>query len=119
VKDIEFSFGDAMLPQQSTLETAERLRPEIINMANAVSEGYEGDLASLCLPDDRLMLGKVRLVIGENLQLKSVARAQYWECPVYHEKEKVINSELLVFSLLGIKASYVLSAYSARTLHSL
>ena len=72
MKDIEFSFGDAMIPQQRILETAERLRPMIRNMANAISEGYEGDLASLCLPDDRLMLGKVRDVIGENLQLKPV-----------------------------------------------
>ena len=72
MKDIEFSFGDAMIPQQRLLETAERLRPEIRNMANAVSEGYEGDLASLCLPDDRRMLAKVRQAIGENLQLKPV-----------------------------------------------
>jgi hypothetical protein len=72
VKDIEFSFGDAMVPQHRILETAERLRPEIRNMADAISEGYEGDLASLCLPDDRLMLGKVRQVIGESLQLKPV-----------------------------------------------
>lgn len=72
MKDTEFSFGDAMIPQQRILETAERLRPEIRNMANAVSEGYEGDLASLCLLDDRLMLGQVRQVIGKNLQLKPV-----------------------------------------------
>jgi glucose-6-phosphate isomerase len=72
VKGIEFSFGDAMIAQQKILETAERLRPMIRNMANAISEGCEGDLASLCLPHDRLMLGKVRDVIGENLQLKSV-----------------------------------------------
>jgi hypothetical protein len=70
VKDIKFSFEHAMIPQQRILETAERLRPMIRNMANAISEGYEGDLASLYLPDDRLMLGKVRQVIGENLQLK-------------------------------------------------
>ena len=70
MKDIEFSFEDAMIPQQRILETAERLRPTIRNMANAISGGYEGDLASLYLPDDRLMLGKVRQVIGENLQLK-------------------------------------------------
>ena len=70
VKGIEFSFEHAMIPQQRILETAERLRPIIRNMANAISEGYEGDLASLCLPDDRLMLGKVRQVIGESLQLK-------------------------------------------------
>jgi glucose-6-phosphate isomerase len=72
VKNIEFSFGDAMISQQRILETAERLRPEIRNMANAISEGYEGDLASLCVPDDRLMLSKVRKAIGENLQLKPV-----------------------------------------------
>jgi glucose-6-phosphate isomerase len=36
------------------------------------SQGYKGDLASLCLPDDRSMLGKVRQAIGENLQLKPV-----------------------------------------------
>ncbi len=72
MKDIEFSFEDAMIPQQRILETAERLRPMIRNMATAISEGYEGDLASLYLPDDRLMLGKVRQVIGENLQLKPV-----------------------------------------------
>ena len=72
MKDIEFSFGDAMIPQQKILETSERLRPMIRNVANAISEGYEGDLASLCLPDDRHMLAKVRQVIGENLQLKPV-----------------------------------------------
>jgi glucose-6-phosphate isomerase len=72
VKDAEFSFGDAMIPQKRILETAERLRPEIRNMTNAISEGYEGDLASLYLPDDRLMLGKVRQAIGEKLQLKPV-----------------------------------------------
>jgi len=72
LKDIEFSFEDAIIPQQRILETAERLRPEIKIMANAISEGYEGDLASLYLPDDRLMLGKVRQAIGKNLQLKPV-----------------------------------------------
>ena len=61
-----------MIPQQRILETAERLRLTIRNMANAISEGYEGDLASLCLLDDRLMLGKVRQAIGKNLQLKPV-----------------------------------------------
>ena len=70
VKDIEFSFEGAMSPQQRILETAERLRPTIRNMANSISEGYEGDLASLCLHDDRRILGKVKQVIGESLQLK-------------------------------------------------
>jgi len=72
VKDIEFSFGDAMIPQQRILETSERLRPMIRNVANTISKGYEGDFASLYLPDDRHMLAKVRQVIGENLQLKPV-----------------------------------------------
>jgi glucose-6-phosphate isomerase len=72
VKDIEFSFEDATVPQQVISETAERLRLEIKNMATAISEGYESDLASLCLLNDRLMLGKVRQAIGKNLQLKPV-----------------------------------------------
>ena len=72
MKDIEFSFKDAMIPQQRILETAERLRSEIRNMTNAISEDYESDLASLYLPQDRLMLGKVKEVIGENLYLKPV-----------------------------------------------
>lgn len=61
-----------MIPQQRIKETAEKLRPEIENTANATSEGYEGDLASLCLPDDKVMLSKVRRAIDENLQLKPV-----------------------------------------------
>ncbi len=60
MKDIEFSFEHAMTPQ-----------PAIRNLVNAISVGYEGDLASLYPPDDRLMLGKVRQVIGKNLQLKT------------------------------------------------
>jgi glucose-6-phosphate isomerase len=72
LKEIEFSFEDAIIPQQRILETAERLRHEIKIMANAISEGYEGDLASLCLLDDRLMLSKVKQAIGKNLQLKPV-----------------------------------------------
>ncbi len=70
VKDIEFSFEHSMIPKQMILETAERLKPLIRNMANAISGGCEGDMASLYLPDDRLMLGKVRKVIDENLLLK-------------------------------------------------
>jgi hypothetical protein len=37
VKGIAFSFGDEMIAQQRILETAERLEPEIRNMAKAVS----------------------------------------------------------------------------------
>ena len=70
MKDIEFSFEDAIVPQHVISETAERLRPEIKNMVTAISEGYESDLASLHLPQDRPMLGKVKQVIDENLQLK-------------------------------------------------
>ena len=72
MKDIEFSFEDAMVPQERILETAERLRYMIRNMANVISGGYEGDMASLCLPDDRLMLSKIRQAIGENLQLNPI-----------------------------------------------
>jgi len=40
VKNIEFSFEDAIVPQHVISETAERLRPEIKNMATAISEDY-------------------------------------------------------------------------------
>jgi len=72
MKSIEFSFGDEMIPQQTILETAEKLKPEIRNTANAISQVYENDLASLCLPDDKRMLAKVRQAIDENTQLKPV-----------------------------------------------
>jgi len=72
MKNIEFSFVDAMIPQRRILRTAERLKPEIRKLSNAISERYEGDLASLYLPDDKLMLGEVKRAIGEKLQLKPV-----------------------------------------------
>ena len=70
MNDIAFSFGDAMIPQQRILETSERLRLMIRNMANVISEGYEGNLASLHLTEDKRMVNKVRQAIGEKLQLK-------------------------------------------------
>jgi glucose-6-phosphate isomerase len=70
VKDIEFSFKDSIIPKQRILETAERLRPEIKTVSTGISEGCEGDLASLCLLNDKIELGKVRHAIGGNLQLK-------------------------------------------------
>ncbi len=39
MKGIEFSFGDEMIPQQTILETAEKLKPEIRNIAKAISQG--------------------------------------------------------------------------------
>lgn len=70
MKDIEFSFGDALVPQNRIIETAEKLKPEIGNMANAVSKGYDSDWPSICLPDDKSMLRKVKQVIRDKLQLK-------------------------------------------------
>ena len=72
MKDIEFSFEDPIISQQRIIKTAERLKPEIRNMANVISEDYESDLASLYLPDERHMLNKVKQAIGKNLQLKPV-----------------------------------------------
>jgi hypothetical protein len=64
VKDIKFSFEHAMIPQQSILETAERLRPMIRNMANAISEGYDGDLSVGPLPATKTTAGWLLLSVG-------------------------------------------------------
>jgi len=70
IKNIEFSFEDALIPKRRIVKTAEKLKPEIRNVANATSKGYDDDRASINLPDDKNMLSKVEQVIRDNLQLK-------------------------------------------------
>ncbi len=70
MKNIEFSFKDAIIPQKRILKTAEKLKPEIKNMANAISKGYDDDRASINLPDDKTVLNKVKQNIKDKLQLK-------------------------------------------------
>lgn len=70
MKNIEFSFEDALIPQKNILKTAEKLNPEIKNMANAISKGYDDDRASINLSDDKSMLSKVKQNIKDKLRLK-------------------------------------------------
>ncbi|NIU39493.1 hypothetical protein GWN65_05895 [Candidatus Bathyarchaeota archaeon] len=70
MKNIEFSFEDALIPQKKILKTAEKLNPEIKNMANAISKGYDDDRASINLSDDKSMLSKVKQNIKDKLRLK-------------------------------------------------
>jgi len=70
VRNMKFSYEDGLISQSEIFETAEKLKPEIRNLADSVSGGYEDDNASINLPDDKDMLGKVKQVINEKLQLK-------------------------------------------------
>jgi len=67
---LELSYEDALIPKDQILETAEKLRPEIRNMRNAISRGYDDDRASINLPDDDEMLSTVKSVIEEKLTLE-------------------------------------------------
>ncbi|MGD0029125.1 MAG: hypothetical protein ABSC91_09320 [Candidatus Bathyarchaeia archaeon] len=68
--DINFSFEAALVPHERIIQSAERLRPEIRNMAAAVSRGYSDDRASINLCDDKSMLSKVERAVGDKLRLK-------------------------------------------------
>lgn len=70
LKDLEFSFENALLPQQSIGENAKKLKAEIEKMIEALSEGYEDNRASISLPDDRNMLDIVKQAIADGLRLK-------------------------------------------------
>jgi glucose-6-phosphate isomerase len=70
MKGISFSFEAALVPHERIVQSAERLRPEIRNMAAAVSKGYSDDRASINLCDDRSMLSKVERAVRDKLRLK-------------------------------------------------
>jgi glucose-6-phosphate isomerase len=70
MKGIDFSFEAALVPHERIIQSAERLRPEIRNMAAAVSKGYFDDRASINLCDDRRMLSQVKRAVRDKLRLK-------------------------------------------------
>lgn len=70
MKGIDFSFESALVPHERIVQSAERLRPEIRNMARAVSKGYSDDRASINLCDDKSMLSKVERAVRDKLRLK-------------------------------------------------
>jgi len=67
---MEFSCEGALFSQSEILATTEKLKPEIRNLANSISKGYEDDNASINLPDDKDMLSKVKQITNEKWQLK-------------------------------------------------
>jgi len=70
MKNIEFSYENALIPKKDVLETAEKLQPEIENMVRAISKGYDDERASINLPDDKDTLSKVKHIIKDKSQLK-------------------------------------------------
>ena len=70
MKDIEFSFETALVPQERIIEISEKLKPEIRNTANAVSKGYSDDRASINLCNDKKMVVKVKQAVKDKLRLK-------------------------------------------------
>jgi len=69
MKNIKFAFDNCLISPETILETAGKLRPEIENMVQATSKGYENDKAWINLPDDRDMLKKVKEVIRDKRRL--------------------------------------------------
>jgi glucose-6-phosphate isomerase len=70
MKGINFSFEAALVPHERIVQSAEKLRPEIRNMASAVSKGYSDDRASINLCDDKSMLSNVKRAVKDKLRLK-------------------------------------------------
>ncbi|MCW4019956.1 MAG: hypothetical protein NWF14_01820 [Candidatus Bathyarchaeota archaeon] len=69
MKSLKFFYADSLVAQEKVFETAEKLAPEIENMVNATSKGYADERASISLPDDRDMLGRVERVIDDKRRL--------------------------------------------------
>lgn len=63
---MEFSFENVLIPKRRIIKTAEKLKPEIKNVANATSKGFDDNRASINMPNERNMLSKVEQVIRDN-----------------------------------------------------
>jgi len=70
MENLKLFYEDALLPKDRILKTAEKIRPEIERVRNAISRGYDDDRASVNLPDDEEMLNTVKAVIKEKLSLE-------------------------------------------------
>jgi len=70
MENLKLFYEDALLPKDRILKTAEKIRPEIERVRNAISRGYDDDRASVNLPDDEEMLNTVKSVIEEKLSLE-------------------------------------------------
>jgi glucose-6-phosphate isomerase len=69
MKDIRFAFDNCLILQDDILKTTGKLRPEIKNMVQATSKGYEDDKACINLPDDRETLRKIKGVVKNKKSL--------------------------------------------------
>jgi glucose-6-phosphate isomerase len=69
MKNIEFSFENSLISSENILETAGKLKPEIENMVQATSKGYDDDRACINLPNDKDMLRKVKEAVQDKRRL--------------------------------------------------
>jgi glucose-6-phosphate isomerase len=73
MKNIKFVFENSLISPENIIETAEKLKPEIENMMQATSKGYDDDRACINLPYDRDMLRKVK----ETVEYKRSLNPEY------------------------------------------
>jgi len=69
MKNVRFAFENCLISSNKVLETAEKLRPEIINTVKATSKGYDDDKACVNLPDDKEMLKKIEEIVQDKKRL--------------------------------------------------
>ncbi|MFH1821213.1 MAG: hypothetical protein ABH852_02055 [Methanobacteriota archaeon] len=70
MKNVKFSFENALVTNKAILETAEKLKPRIKSLMNANSKGYDEARAPIDILDDETMLNKVKTSIEDKLRLK-------------------------------------------------
>lgn len=70
MESITFSYADCLIQEEKILEAAEKITPEIENMRNAVSKGYDDERASINLPDDKNLVRTIKETVKEKHRLK-------------------------------------------------
>jgi len=70
METLKLFYEDSLIPKDRILKTAEKIRPEIERVKDAISRGYDDDRASINLPDDKEMLKTIKSTIEEKLALK-------------------------------------------------
>jgi len=70
MENLKLLYGDALIPENRILRTAEKVLPEIKRAKDAIARGYEDDRASLSLVDDYEMLSRVKAAVEAKLSLE-------------------------------------------------
>ena len=70
MENLKLLYGDALIPENRILRTAEKVLPEIKRAKDAIARGYEDDRASLSLVDDYEMLNRVKAAVEAKLSLE-------------------------------------------------